>query len=141
MEFHNATLRVVLRLKTPVDALLHGRLDGKGGFSTRSVLHQHRVLSQALSHAVKQGLLARNVAQAIVAPRPSRSQMATLSAVDVPKFLDAARETPYYILFYTALYTGMRMGELLGLRWCDIDLGKASISVVQTLQKLSGGKF
>jgi len=123
------------------DALSHGRLDGKGGLSARTVLHLHRVLSQALSHAVKQGLLARNVAQAVVAPRPGRSQMTTLSAADVPKFLDAARKTPFYVLFYTALYTGMRRGELLGLRWCDIDLGKATISVVQTLHRLSGGKF
>ena len=123
------------------DALSHGRLDGKGGLSPRTVLHQHRLLSQALSHAVKQGLLVRNVAGAVVAPRPGRSQMATLAAADVPRFLDAARKTPYYILFYTALYTGMRRGELLGLRWCDIDLGKASISVVQALCRLSGGKF
>ena len=123
------------------DALSHGRLDGKGGLSARTLLHLHRILSQALSHAVKQGLLARNVAQAVVAPRPSRSQMATLSAAHVPKFLDAAGKTPFYVLFYTGLYTGMRRGELLGLRWCDIDLGKATISVVQTLHRLSGGKF
>ena len=122
-------------------ALSHGRLDGKGGLSARTVLHQHRVLSQALSHAVKQGLLARNVAEAVAAPRPGRSRMATLSFADVPRFLDAARRTPYYILFYAALYTGMRRGELLGLRWCDIDLGKASISVVQTLYRLSSGEF
>ena len=123
------------------DALLHGRLDGKGGLSTRTVLHQHRLLSQALSHAVKQGLLARNVAEAVVPPRPGRSQMATLSSADVPRFLEAARKTPHYVLFYAALYTGMRRGELLGLRWCDIDLGRGSISVVQTLHRLSGGKF
>ena len=123
------------------DALSHGRLDGKGGLSTRTVLHQHRVLSQALSHAVKQGILVRNVAEAVVAPRPSRSQMATLCSSDVPKFLDAVQKTPYYVLFYAALYTGMRRGELLGLRWCDIDLGKASISVVQSLYRLSGGEF
>jgi len=123
------------------DALSHGRLDGKGGLSARTVLHQHRVLSQALKHAVKQGVLVRNVAEVVVAPRPGRNQMATLPAADVPSFLDAARKTPYYVLFYTALYTGMRRGELLGLRWCDIDLGKATISVVQTLCRLSGGRF
>jgi integrase len=123
------------------DALSHGRLDGKGGLSAQTVLHQHRVLSQALSQAVKQGLLARNVAEAVAAPRPGRLQMATLSSGDVPRFLDAARQTPYYVLFYAALYTGMRRGELLGLRWCDIDLGKASISVVQTLHRLSKGGF
>jgi integrase len=122
-------------------ALSHGRLDGKGGVSARTVLHHHRLLSEALSHAVKQGLLVRNVAEAVVAPRPGRSQMATLSSADVPKFLDATKGTPYYVLFYAALYTGMRRGELLGLRWCDIDLGKASISVVQTLYRLSSGEF
>jgi integrase len=123
------------------DALSHGRLDGKGGLSARTVLHHHRLLSEALSHAVKQGLLVRNVAEAVVAPRPRRSEMATLSGADVPKFLDAARSTPYYVIFYAALYTGMRRGELLGLRWCDIDLGRASISVVQTLYRLSSGEF
>jgi integrase len=123
------------------NALSHGRLDGKGGLSPRTVLHQHRLLSEALSHAVKQGLLVRNVAGAVIAPRPGRSQMATLSGADVPRFLEAARKTPYYVLFYAALYTGMRRGELLGLRWCDIDLGKASISVVQTLYRLSNGEF
>jgi len=123
------------------NALLNGRLDGKGGLSARTVLHHHRLLSEALSHAVKQGVLVRNVAEVVVAPRPGRSQMATLSFADVPRFLDAARRTPYYILFYAALYTGMRRGELLGLRWCDIDLGKASISVVQTLYRLSSGEF
>jgi integrase len=123
------------------DALSHGRLDGKGGLSPRTVLHQHRLLSEALSHAVKQGLLVRNVAEAVVPPRPGGSEMATLSGADVPKFLDAAGQTAFYTLFYAALYTGMRRGELLGLRWCDIDLGKASISVVQTLYKLSSGKF
>ncbi|MCJ7425963.1 MAG: site-specific integrase [Dehalococcoidales bacterium] len=64
--------------------------------------------------------------------------MATLVLEDIPKFLEATQGTPYYILFYTALYTGMRLGELLGLRWCDIDLDMASLSVVQALYKRSG---
>ncbi|MBA7503431.1 Tyrosine recombinase XerC [subsurface metagenome] len=122
-------------------ALSHGRLDGKGGLSGRTVLHQHRVLSEALSHAVKQGVVVRNVAEAVVPPRPGRIEMSTLASENVPRFLDAARRTPYYVLFYAALYTGMRRGELLGLRWCDIDLGRASISVVQTLYRLSSGEF
>jgi integrase len=121
-------------------ALSQGRLDGKGGLSAQTVLHHHRLLSEALSHAVKQGLLVRNVAEVVAPPQPHHNQMATLSSKDVPRFLNTARRTPYYVLFYAALYTGMRRGELLGLRWCDIDLGKASISVVQTLYRLSGGK-
>jgi len=64
--------------------------------------------------------------------------MATLAPEDISKFLEAAGGSSYYVLFYTTLYTGMRLGELLGLRWCDVDLDMASLSVVQTLYKRSG---
>jgi len=84
------------------------------------------------------GLLGRNVAKAVDPPRPEHKSMANLAPENVPQFLEAARETHYYVLFYTALYTGMRLGELLGLRWCDVDLDMASLSVVQALYKRSG---
>ncbi len=64
--------------------------------------------------------------------------MATLAPEDVPQFLESAHKTPYYVLFYAALCTGMRLGELLGLRWCDVDLDMASLSVVQALYKRCG---
>ena len=119
-------------------ALTKGGADGKGGLSARTVQYHHRILSEALSHAVKMGLLVRNVAEVADPPHPERRNMATLALEDIPKFLEATQETPYYVLFYTALYTGMRLGELLGLRWCDIDLDMASLSVVQALYKRSG---
>lgn len=119
-------------------ALTKGRTDGKGGLAARTVQYHHRILSEALSHAVKMGLLGRNIAKAVDPPRVERKNMATLVLEDIPKFLEATQGTPYYILFYTALYTGMRLGELLGLRWCDIDLDMASLSVVQALYKRSG---
>ena len=84
------------------------------------------------------GLLGRNVAEAVDPPRVERTNWKTLASEDVPKFLEAAERTPYYVLFYMALYTGMRLGELLGLRWCDVDLDTASLSVVQALYKRSG---
>ena len=55
--------------------------------------------------------------------------------------LDVAEGTPTYILIFTALYSGLRRGELLGLRWCDVDLLMATISVTQSLQRLYGGEF
>ncbi|GAI62261.1 unnamed protein product [marine sediment metagenome] len=119
-------------------ALSQGRVDGKGGLSARTVQYDDHILSNALSHAVKMGLLVRNVADAVDPPRPEKKNMATLLPEDVPRFLETAHETPYYELFYTALYTGMRLGELLGLRWCDVDLDMASLSVVQALYKHSG---
>ena len=119
-------------------ALSDGRTDGKGGLSARTVQYHHRILSEALSHAVKMGLLGRNVTEAVDPPRPEQKNMATLVPEDIPQFLEAADGSSYYVLFYTALYTGMRLGELLGLRWCDVDLDMASLSVVQALYKRSG---
>jgi len=119
-------------------ALAQGRMVGQGGLSARTVLYHHRILSEALSHAVKASLLIRNVADIADPPRPKRKNMATLSASDIPVFLQATRETPYYVLFCTALFTGMRLGELFGLRWSDMDLDMASIAVAQALYKRRG---
>ena len=67
--------------------------------------------------------------------------MAFMTPEDVQKLLATAQDTPYYTLIYAALYTGMRRGELLGLRWCDVDLDMATLSVVQSLQRRYGGEF
>jgi integrase len=117
--------------------LSRGRTDKKGGLSRQTVLYHHRILFQALRYAVKQGLLSRNVAEAVDPPRPERKKMATLAAADIPKFLEAAHETPYYCFFFTLLYTGLRRGEALALKWCSVDIDMASISVVQTLHRIS----
>ena len=84
------------------------------------------------------GLVGRNVAVAVDPPRVEHKSLASLALEDVPRFLEAAQDTPYYVILFTALYTGMRLGELLGLRWCDVDLDLASLSVVQSLYKRCG---
>jgi integrase len=110
-----------------------GRRDGKGGLSARTVKHHHRVLYEALKHAVKHDILVRNVAESVDPPQPENKEMDILEPDDVHPFLSAAYETPYYSLFYTALYTGLRRSELLALRWHNVDLDLATLSVVQTL--------
>ncbi len=122
-------------------ALSLGRTDGKGGLSARSVLYHHRILSEALGHAVKMGYLARNVAEVVKPPRPARAKLATLEPDDISRFLDAARQTPYYVLFSTLLYTGLRRGEALALKWRCVDLDMASLYVVDTAYKLHDGTF
>lgn len=123
---------------------LEGRVDGKGQLSSRTVRYCHSLLVEALGYAIKMGLIGRNVALAIDAPRVEHKAMSTLAPEDVPKFLEAAAETPYYAFFYTLLYTGMRRGEALALRWKNVDLGLASLSVtaflsvVETAYKLNG---
>ena len=122
--------------------LTSGRLNGKGGLSAQTVKHHHRVLAEALKHAVKWGLVTRNVSDAVDPPRPVKKEMATVQAEDIAPLLGEARKmensssVPYYALFYTALHTGMRRGELLALRWCDVDLELMTISVHRSLQVL-----
>ena len=91
-----------------------------------------------LKDAVRAGYLGRNVAEAVDPPRFKRKTMNTMALEDVPRFLKAALATPYHRLFYTALFTGMRQGELLGLTWRGVNLEQGYISVFQELFKRSG---
>jgi integrase len=85
--------------------------------SPKTALHVHRILREALSHAMKWGLLARNVCDAVDPPRAYNKEMVALDTPDVQKFLDLAVNHRYGPVFFLALYTGMRRSELLGLRW------------------------
>ena len=124
------------------EALEKGRLDGKeGGLSPRSVLHHHRVLSEALGHAVKWGLIGRNVAQTVDPPSPRRSEMAILDTAAIRKLLGAAQGAVYYPMIHLALYTGLRRSEFLRLRWADVNLDMATLSVVQVMHKLRDGRI
>ena len=106
------------------------------GRSARTALHCHRVLKQALGHALKWQLLARNPAEAVDPPRPERHEMPSFTSDEVRRLLSAADQTPHGPLVYVAVMTGLRMGELLGLRWRDVDLDAGRISVRQTCQWL-----
>ncbi len=92
----------------------------------------------ALKDAVNAGHIGRNVASMVRPPRSPRKIMKTLALGDVPRFVEASLGTPYARLYYTALFTGMREGELLGLTWRAVDLERAYISVFQELSKRGG---
>jgi len=124
--------------------LISGRRDGKGGLSPLTVKKHHRVLSGALKYAVRNGLLASNPAEVVKPPGPKKGrQVGRFGSAEVQEILDSAkeRESLYYNFFFTAAYTGLRRGEVLGLRWCDIDLDKSTLSVVQSLQQLQSGEY
>ena len=118
------------------DKLTTGRRDGKGGLGNRSVRYIHTTLHKALRSAVKLGIIVRNPADSVEVPKVKRHEMKVLSESDIHIFLEYARSTPYYALFYTTLFTGMRRSELLALRWCDVELLLCQISVSRTLHQL-----
>ncbi len=116
---------------------LYADLLGRG-LSRRTVLHTHRILKEALSHAVKWRLVARNVCDAVDAPRPERKEMVALDGDGVSRLLYAATGSPYRDVFFVALYTGLRRSEVLALRWPDVDLDRGTIRVVAGLHRLTG---
>lgn len=118
------------------ERLAKGRCNGKGGLTPLTVRHHHMALHRALQVAVKWGLIARNSADAIDPPSFQRREMRVMNEDNIETFLEAARSTPYYALFYLALFTGMRRSELLALRWSDVDLILGQVSVSRSLHHL-----
>ncbi len=104
------------------------------GLSGRTVQIIHVTLHKALKNAVKTGQLIRNVVDAVDSPKIQRREMRVMSETDLHIFLEYAKDTPNYALFYTSLFTGMRRAELLALRWSDIDLELCQISVNRSMQ-------
>jgi integrase len=96
------------------------------------------VLHHALKQAARDGLTVRNVADLVSPPRVPRHEMQTLSAEQARTFLQAAEGDRLAALYVLALSTGMREGELLGLRWRDVDLTHGSLTVRGTLQRTKG---
>ena len=120
--------------------LQNGRRDGQG-LAPATLIKHHNLLSEALSHAVKWGLLARNVADAVDPPRGQRKEMQALTSADLRRVLNACEGTPWHPIFHTLAWTGLRRSELLGLRWKDIDLLLATLRVSQVLHQLNDGRF
>jgi integrase len=111
------------------------------GLSSTTVRHIHAVLHRALVHAVKVGLVPRNVTDAVEAPRMRHAQIHPLSATQAHAFLEACRSERLYALFVMALATGMRQGELLALRWQDVDLAHGTLQVRASLRYQVGKGF
>jgi len=86
-------------------------------------------------------LVSRNVADGVDLPPIKRTQMQTWDDNDITHFLEAAKESPYYALFYTALFTGMRRSELLGLAWRDVDFLYCQLSITRSLHHLKDGSY
>jgi integrase len=110
------------------------------GLATRTVQYAHTLLKRALTQAVVDGLLPRNVADAVKPPQLRREEIQPLSPDQVRALLDAAAESGdrLHTLYTVAVHTGMRPGELLALRWSDVDL---EVGTVQINRALSEGKF
>ena len=98
----------------------------QGGLAARTIGHAHRVLCKALSDAESDGLVVRNVCKLRKAPKVAESEMAIVQ--DVPGLVAKLRGSRLYVPAMLALFTGMRLGEVLALRWmaASISTGRSS---------------
>lgn len=117
------------------DLLESGRRDGKG-LSAKSVCNVHTTIRKALADAVDAGRVARNVAALAKPPKvraSDRAEMRTWTAAQLRAFLERAADDDFYAAWHTAGSTGLRRGELLGLRWADLDLDAGRAAIRQTI--------
>ena len=118
------------------DLLREGRKDGRGGLAPKSVRNIHVVIRKALDDALRWSLVARNVAVQANPPRlrgAGDSDMRTWAAEQVRTFLDGIGDHRFHPALVLAASTGMRRGEVLGLRWQDIDFSAKRLAVRNTL--------
>ena len=114
-------------------SLLH-----KKGVGVRTIRKVHAILRSALTKAVSYGLLLRNPVLGAVLPQANSKEMSVFDASQVNQFLMAAADTPYEALYYLAVTTGMRQGELLGLKWADLNWVTGMLYVKRQVQRVPG---
>lgn len=119
-----------------VQALYTGKLNS--GASSRTVRLIHAVLHRAFGQALKWGLVRRNVCDAVDKPQKKRTEMKALDVGQAQALLRAAEGHRWEALYHLAISTGLRQGELLGLRWSDLDWDSGRLRVQRQLQRVTG---
>jgi len=119
-------------LRTPVVQRLYNQILAKG-LSPKTIKNIHGCLHRALDIAVRVGYLTKNPTSACILPTVRQAEMQPLDTPDLKKLLEALRGEEYEAIITTALFTGMRSGELLGLTWDCIDFSNGIIRVTKQL--------
>jgi integrase len=131
--------RISLARLSPIDVQrMVNRILG-AGLSPTTAHHAHAVLRRALRDAVAAELVSRNVAAMVKPPPMAFHEMQTLDADQARAFLAAGTGDRWEALWILAVTTGMRQGELLGLRWSDVDLDRGVLHVTGNLSRGPNG--
>jgi integrase len=130
-----------LKLKALTPAHVRGLYKSKleSGLSPRTVQYIHVTLHKALKQAVRDGLVPRNSTEAVKPPQVRREEIRPLTSEQVKALFDAAKEDRLEALYVLAVTTGLRQGELLGLKWDDVDMDAGTLQVMRTLTTAKGG--
>ena len=130
-----------LKLKALTPAHVRGLYKSKleSGLSPRTVQYIHVTLHKALKQAVWDGLVPRNSTEAVKPPQVGREEIRPLTPEQVKALFDAAKEDRLEALYVLAVTTGLRQGELLGLKWEDVDMEAGTLQVRRALTTAKGG--
>ena len=117
------------------------RIEAKGqpkGLSPKTVRNIHQVISSAMDFAKAQKLIAVNPADGCALPKLEHREMKTLPVEQLASFLREAKESGVFEMYYIELATGLRRGELLGLKWEDLDLEQGTLRVQRQVSRING---
>ena len=114
----------------------HGRLDGTGSLSPRYVRYIHVIIHSSLEQAIKNQLIVRNVSEATTLPRQAKKEIRIFTVEEQKKFIEAAENDSLGSALKLDLASGLRLGELLALRWSDINFNDSIIRVRSSLSRL-----
>lgn len=118
------------------DKLDGGKVDNSGGLSAKTIQRIHVVIHAALDQAVKNNLVIRNVSDATTLPKQKKKEMRVLSIEEQIKFLSVTRDERLKAAFILALGSGIREGELLALRWKNVNLKESIIRITESLKRV-----
>ena len=110
-----------------------GRVRGNGDLSARTIGHAHRVLGKALSEAARHGLVVKNVVALEAAPKVPNDEMEIVQ--DVPALIEKIRGHRLFAMGMVGLLTGMRLGEVLALRWSDISFEAKTLTISRAIEQ------
>ena len=112
--------------------------DQPKGLSAKTVRNINQVISSAMDFAVAQKIIPENPCKAVALPKVEHKEMQTIPAEQLQVFLQEAKATGVYEMYYIELATGLRRGELLGLKWTDIDWKNCIIKVRRQVARVDG---
>ena len=120
-------------------ALTSGRRDGKGGLAPTTVVYMHRLLKQSLDQAVKWELLNRNPADAVDPPKTERSSLDTFDLPQTAELLSALQSSRLLVPVMLGALCGLRRGEIVALRWKNVDLVNGRLAIVESAEQTAAG--
>ena len=108
------------------------------GLAPKTVRNIHQMICSAYNLAIEQCLVTKNPTQGCALPKVEHKEMKTLTADQLSAFFREARDSGVYELYYLDLATGLRLGELLGLKWTDIDLDRGVLKIQRAISRQNG---